>query len=283
MIGKVVLITGATDGLGKETARALARMGATVIAHGRNPAKAAKTVREIQRETGNANVATLLADLSSLQQTRDLAAQFTATYDRLDVLVNNAGAAFLRRRETVDGCEMTFALNHLSMFLLTNLLLDVIRASAPARIVNMASAAHYRGHIDFDDLQRARKKYRFFDAYGDSKLANVLFTYELARRLDGTGVTANALHPGFVSTNIGMNNIPLLGGLVRRVIMPLVTEKNAADGARTGIYLASSLEVEGVTGKFFIDEQETRSSDESYNEDVQRRLWAVSEALTGLA
>jgi NAD(P)-dependent dehydrogenase (short-subunit alcohol dehydrogenase family) len=283
MIGKVVLITGATDGLGKETARALARMGATVIAHGRNPAKAAKTVREIQRETGNANVATLLADLSSLQQTRDLAAQFKATHDRLDVLVNNAGAAFLRRRETVDGYEMTFALNHLSMFLLTNLLLDVIRASAPARIVNMASSAHYRGHIDFDDLQRARKKYRFFDAYGDSKLANVLFTYELARRLDGTGVTANALHPGFVSTNIGMNNIPLLGGLVRRVIMPLVTEKNAADGARTGIYLTSAPEVEGVTGKFFIDEQETRSSDESYNEDVQRRLWAVSEALTGLA
>jgi NAD(P)-dependent dehydrogenase (short-subunit alcohol dehydrogenase family) len=202
MIGKVCMVTGATNGIGQVTALELARRGGTVIVVGRNQEGALSTVNEIQQETGNQAVDFLLADLASHSQIRSLASEFLRRYKRLDVLVNNAGAMFLRRQESPDGIELTWATNHLSYFLLTLLLLDLIKNSAPARIVNVSSNAQYGNPVDFADLQN-EKRYWFMRAYGRSKSANVLFTYELARRLEGTGVTANALHPGFVRTKYG--------------------------------------------------------------------------------
>jgi NAD(P)-dependent dehydrogenase (short-subunit alcohol dehydrogenase family) len=279
MEGKVVLITGATDGLGKETALTLAGAGATVVAAGRDPRKTATTVRDLVRETGNAAVEGLVADLSSQDQVRGLAREFLDRYDHLDVLVNNAGAIFERREETEDGIERTFAVNHLAPFLLTNLLLDVILASAPARVVTVSSVGHRSGWLDFDDLQNARG-YDGNRAYAESKLANVLFTYELARRLEGTGVTANAADPGMARTNIGTNNMSA------RAYLQLLAHRAMAGsverGAKTSIYLASSPEVEGVSGAYFADCNQVPSSPASYNEAVARRLWRVSQELTGL-
>lgn len=262
MIGKICLVTGATDGVGKVTARVLAEAGATVIGVGRNPAKIEAVKKEIGSTPGSLEFMT--ADLSSQEQVRALADEFKRKYDRLHVLVNNAGALFTTYRESVDGVEMTFALNHLSYFLLTNLLLDTITTSAPARIINVASDAHEGGRINFDDLGH-RRNYSGWTAYNDSKLANILFTYELARRLEGTGVTVNALHPGFVNTNFQH-----AAGLNMRG--PLTPE----EGADTQIWLAMSDEVEGVNGKYFVRRRDTRSSDISYDRDVARRLWDVS-------
>ncbi|CAN5637284.1 hypothetical protein BH24ACT21_BH24ACT21_06280 [soil metagenome] len=205
MEGKVCLVTGATSGIGKVTAHELAKQGATVVIVGRSRQKVEATVEEINSRTGNQSVEYLLADLSSQKEIRSLAREFKSRYDRLDVLVNNAGAVFAEYGETEDGVERTFAVNHLNYFLLTNLLLDVLEASAPSRIVNVASGAHQGAELDFDDLG-AKQNYGFMRAYGRSKLANIMFTYELARRLEGTGVTANALHPGSVATGIGTNN-----------------------------------------------------------------------------
>lgn len=269
MIGKICLITGATDGVGKVTAITLAQAGATVIGVGRNPQKIKATLAEAGSTTGSLEFMT--ADLSSQAEVRNLADEFKRKYDRLHVLVNNAGALFTSYRETVDGIEMTFALNHLSYFLLTNLLLDTIRASAPARIINVASNAHEGNTIDFEDLQ-LKRGYREWTAYGASKLANILFTYELARRLQGTGVTVNAVHPGFVNTNFQR-----AAGLNMRG--PLTPE----EGADTQIWLAQSPEVEGVTGKYFVRRRDTRSSDFSYDQAVARRLWEISAEMTGLA
>ncbi len=278
MNGKICLVTGATSGIGKVTARALAARGATVIVVGRNPDKSAATVAQIRQQTGNSAVEFMLADLSSLQQVRQLAEEFKKRYQHLHVLVNNAGAIYFSRQETVDGFELTFALNHLNYFLLTNLLLDTLKASAPSRIVNVSSAVHASGTINFDDLQ-ARNKYSGMSIYGQSKLANVLFTYELARRLAGTGVTANAVHPGMVATNFAANN-GLLGRLARPVMnLMSISEEEGAD---TIIYLATSPEVEGVTGKYFVKRRAVPSSQESYDEAEARRLWQVSEELVGL-
>jgi NAD(P)-dependent dehydrogenase (short-subunit alcohol dehydrogenase family) len=269
MIGKICLVTGATDGVGKVTAITLAQAGATVIGVGRNPQKIKATLAEIGVTAGTLEFMT--ADLSSQAEVRRLADEFKRKYDRLHVLVNNAGALFTSYHETVDGIEMTFALNHLSYFLLTNLLLDTIRASAPARIIYVSSNAHEGNTIDFNDLQ-LKRHYREWTAYGASKLANILFTYELARRLQGTGVTVNAVHPGFVNTNfqkaVGLN----MRG-------PLTPE----EGADTQIWLAQSPELEGVTGKYFVRRRETRSSDISYDKVVAQRLWDVSAEMTGLA
>lgn len=268
MIGKICLVTGATDGVGKVTAQKLAQAGATVVGVGRNPEK----IKAVLAETGETrgSLEFLTADLSSQAQIRALADDFRRKYDRLHVLANNAGALFTSYRETVDGIEMTFALNHLSYFLLTNLLLDTIRASAPARIINVSSNAHEGNTINFDDLGHQRH-YREWTAYGASKLANILFTYELARRLEGTGVTVNAVHPGFVNTNFQR-----AAGLNMRG--PLTPE----EGADTQIWLAMSDEVEGVTGKYFVRRRDTRSSDISYDQAVARRLWEVSAQMTGL-
>ncbi len=278
MKGKTVLITGGTNGIGKVTAQELAKMGAEVVIIGRSAEKTKATVATIKEQSGNNAVGSIVADLSSLAEVRRAAAEFKAQHQRLDVLVNNAGAVFASRQETVDGYELTFALNHLAYFLLTNLLLDTLKASAPARIVNVSSDAHRGAKLNFDDLQHTRS-YGMggFGVYSDSKLANILFTYELARRLEGTGVTANALHPGFVATGFGRNNKGLMN-----LIMGVITRFALSEqqGAQTSIYLASSPEVEGVSGQYFEESKAVQSSPESYDEAAQKRLWQISEELT---
>jgi NAD(P)-dependent dehydrogenase (short-subunit alcohol dehydrogenase family) len=281
MKDRIVMVTGATAGIGKVTALEIARLGATVIAVGRDEAKGRDVVAMIKRQTGNPNVDYLLADLSSIEQTKALAEHYRATHDRLHVLVNNVGAIFMARSESVDGIENTFALNHLvGYFLLTNLLLDVIKASAPARIVNVSSRAHFQAQMDFEDLE-LREGYSGFKAYSNSKLANLLFTYELARRLEGTGLTANALHPGMAATNFGVtNNSGPLWRIMRRVLNLFAISE--AEGAQTSIYLATSPEVEGVSGKYYEKSRPERSSEASYNEADQKRLWEISERMLGL-
>ena len=279
LAGKVCMVTGATSGIGKVTARALAQRGAVVVVVGRSEARSQATVNQIRQQTANPSVDFVLADLSSQQDIRRLAMEFENRYSRLDVLVNNAGAIMLSRRESVDGIEMTLALNHLAYFLLTNLLLDRLKSSAPARIVNVSSGSHQRAKLDFDDLQN-RRRYWGYRAYAWSKLENILFSYELARRLEGTGVTVNALHPGLVGTNFLANN-----GALGRLLKNLVVIKGMSPerGARTSIYLATSPEVETVTGRYFFEEQEVSSSGASYDDHDARRLWQLSAELTGLA
>lgn len=279
MQGKVCLVTGATAGIGAVTARELARMGATVVGVGRNPVKCASVSESIRIETGNAQVEYFSADLSSQAQVRQLAETFKQRYNRLDVLVNNAGAYYFTHQESVDGIELTFALNHLGYFLLTNLLIDLIKASAPARIVNVSSESHQSARINFANLN-GRGFYKSWTAYSQSKLANLLFTYELARWLEGTGVTANALHPGFVASNFAQNNGWLVAWGTR--VAQKLAGRTPQEGARTIIYLATSPEVEGVSGKYFIDEKAVASSPASYDETTARRLWEASEQMTGL-
>lgn len=276
---KKVLITGGTDGIGKVTALELAKLGAHVIIIGRNPQKTEQTVREIREQSNNERVDFLIADLSEQEQVRRVAAEYRHRYDQLHVLINNAGAFFAKRELTGDGLEKTFALNHLAYFLLTHLLLDLLTKSAPARIINVSSAAHFGGRINFDDLN-AEKSYSGWGAYSNSKLMNVLFTYELARRLQGSGVTVNCLHPGFVATQFGKNNGGLIGlglSLVQRVgaISP-------QQGAETTLYLATSPEVEGITGRYFDQKKAVESSKISQDDETARRLWEISLELTGL-
>jgi NAD(P)-dependent dehydrogenase (short-subunit alcohol dehydrogenase family) len=278
MAGKVCLVTGATSGIGLVTARELARKGACVVLVGRNPAKCDAALRQIRAETSNQQVEALLADLSVQQQVRDLAGQFRQRYQRLDVLINNAGGMWLRRELTADGIERTFAVNHLAYFLLTESLLDVLKASVPARIVNVSSAAHARATLDFDNLQGERG-YRGWRQYCRSKLMNLLFTYELARQLEGTGVRTNALHPGFVATGFGGNN-GLRGRLLQ--LAARVFGLSAEQGARTVIYLASSPEVAAINGRYFVRERAVASSPASYDEAAAKRLWQLSAQLTGI-
>ncbi len=279
MKDKVCLITGATAGIGKAAAADLADRGATVALVGRDLEKTKATVEQIQAQTGNEEISFFIADLSSQQAIRKLAEDFKARFQRLDVLVNNAGSLMLTRQESVDGIEMTLALNHMSYFLLTNLLLDALKSSAPSRIVNVASDAHQNAHLDFDDLQN-QKAYGGYKAYGRSKLANLLFTYELARRLAGTGVTANGLHPGLVATNFMATNNGLRGRFYNFFLKRI--GRSVEEGARTIVYLASSNDVESVSGGYFMDEGLVDSSQASYDQDGSKRLWEESEALTGL-
>ncbi len=279
MQDKICLITGGTNGIGKSTALALARMGATVVIVGRDAEKTAQVVEEIRAASGNKNVDSLLADLSSQTEIRRLANEFMGKYSQLHVLLNNAGAVFMQRQLSVDGIEMTFALNHLAYFLLTHLLLDTIKASAPARIINVASDAHSGGKIEFDNLQGERA----FSprAYSDSKLANILFTTELSRGLEGSGVTVNALHPGFVSTGFGKNNPGFLMKIIRAAT-PLFA-RSPEKGAATSIYLASSPEVEKITGKYFYDSKVTRTASQATDMAVAKKLWDVSAEMVHLA
>lgn len=280
LTGKICLITGATSGIGEVTARVLAQLGARVVIVGRSAARSQATLQRIQSAIPGAEVDCLLADLSSQAEIRQLAQQFKLRYPRLDVLINNAGALFMRRRQTVDGIELTFALNHLNYFLLTNLLIERLTASAPARIVNVSSSGHWRAsRMDFENLQQPGRWFDGWLAYGQSKLANIMFTYELARRLEGTGVTANVVHPGLVATRFGHNN-----GLLGSVVMSLVhtVALTPEQGAETLIYLAASPEVEGITGKYFEAKRVLRSSGASYDQAAAKRLWEVSEAMTGL-
>jgi NAD(P)-dependent dehydrogenase (short-subunit alcohol dehydrogenase family) len=278
---KICLITGATSGIGKATAMGLANMGASVVMVGRDRGRGEAALAEIKEKCTNASVDLMLADLSSQQEIRRLADEFKEAYPRLDVLINNAGLFRSKRITTADGLEMTFAVNHLAYFLLTKLLLDVLEASAPSRIVNVSSGEQRNGTIDFDDLQ-GEKGYEGPKAYSQSKLADVLFTYELARRLEGTGVTANCLHPGGripVRTNFG-SGVSGVFGFTVRALRPLMISPEK--GAETSIYLASSPEVEGLSGRYFVKKAEARSSDASYDERLARRLWEVSAQLTKL-
>ena len=273
--GKTCLITGITQGIGRAAALEIAKTGINLVLVARDAARGQEVVDEIKAKTGNHDVELLLGDLSKTADVRRIAEEFKARHPQLHLLVNNAGAVFTSRKTTADGFEMTFGLNHLSYFLLTHLLLDTLKKSAPARIVNVASDAHKGMKLNFDDLQSERG-YSAFRVYGQSKLANILFTYELARRLAGTGVTANALHPGVVSTGFGKNNGGLLGFLVK-LAGPLL--KTPEQGARTTVYLATSPEVEGVTGKYFANSKEARSTKESLDPQNAKRLWEASEKL----
>jgi NAD(P)-dependent dehydrogenase (short-subunit alcohol dehydrogenase family) len=276
--GKTCLVTGATSGIGKVTATALAAQGAEVVIIGRNAPKTEATARQIRVQTGNDAVHFLLADFSDLSQVRALVAAYQKQFSRLDVLVNNAGAFFNARHVTPYGVEATFLVNHLAPFLLTNLLLETVQASAPARIVNVASDANAYGTLDLDDLT-FRRFYFGFQAYARSKLANVLFTYELSRRLQGRGVTVNALHPGHVATDIFSTDFSIFGPALKKLMswFSLTPEQ----GADNSIYLASAPEVEGVTGKYFVQRQPAPSAPLSYDEKLARQLWEVSEKLTG--
>ena len=277
--GKVCLVTGATSGIGKVTAAALAAQGAEVTVAGRDERKARETVSWIKSETGNDAVRYLLADFSDLGQVRGLARVFQAQSPRLDVLVNNAGGFFNKRRGTPYGVEMTLLVNHLAPFLLTNLLLDTIQASAPARIINVSSEGHRQGTMDFDDLGMERG-YFGMKAYGRSKLANLLFTYELARRLDAGQVTANAVHPGHVATDMWKTNFRVIGPALKWVMRFFALSPE--EGADNSIYLASSPDLGGMSGKYFIKREPAQSSDLSYDVDVAQQLWATSTNLTGL-
>jgi NAD(P)-dependent dehydrogenase (short-subunit alcohol dehydrogenase family) len=276
MNGKICLVTGATNGIGKATAQALAQMGATVVIVGRNPAKSAAVVCEIKHSSGNDAVEALIADLSVMAEVQHVAEQFKAKYQKLHVLVNNAGGAFLKRQVTSEGFEKTFALNHLNPFLLTNLLLDTLKASAPARIVNVASDAHRGAQLDFDDLQSEKGRFSL-SAYGRSKLATVVFSYELARRLSGTGVTCNVLHPGLVRTgfasNLGVVPSAVIGFFMRFVAL------TPEQGAQTSVYLASSPDVENVSGKYWEKSKVVPSGRAAYDETTWTRLWDVSDTM----
>jgi NAD(P)-dependent dehydrogenase (short-subunit alcohol dehydrogenase family) len=278
MEGKVCLVTGATAGIGLVTARELARQGARVIGIGRSQERCAEAIGLIRNQTGSDLVDYVRADLTSQAEIRRLAEELKAIASRLDVLVNNAGGIFLKRLETSDGLEMTFALNHLAYFLLTNLLIDLLKASGTSRIVNVASAAHQGAKISFDDLQ-GKQRYSGWRAYQQSKLANILFTREMARRLERTGVTANSLHPGFVKTQI-FRAEGLAGWLLRRAadMFAISTEQ----GAQTSLYLATSPEVKGVTGEYFHKKKPVHPSPQAQDDAVARRLWEVSEEFTGL-
>jgi NAD(P)-dependent dehydrogenase (short-subunit alcohol dehydrogenase family) len=277
--GKVVLVTGATGGIGKATAIGLATMGARVGITGRDPFRAEQAAADIRIASESTAVDVFSADMSSQAEVRRLAGAVLDAYLRLDVLVNNVGGFWAHRHQTADGLEHTFALNHLAPFLLTNLLLDRLKASAPSRAVTVSSGAQAAGRIDFDDLQGARS-YSGQRAYSQSKLANILFTNELARRLQGSGVTANSVHPGVVRTNFASEDQAAFFQVISPLVRPFL--KTPTQGARTPIYLASSLDVEAITGQFFANRKPKAPSKVAGDVDVTARLWRVSTDLVGL-
>jgi NAD(P)-dependent dehydrogenase (short-subunit alcohol dehydrogenase family) len=277
MINRVCIVTGATSGIGRVTALELARMGAKVVLMARNAERGEETRAAIAAQSRGAEVELIVADFASLAGVRGAAEAFLARHDRLHVLVNNAGIYTGKRELSADGYELTFAVNHLAPFLLTNLLVDALKAAGSARVVTVASGAHVGAEIPFDDLQ-AERRYSGFAAYGASKLANILFTYELARRMEGTGITANCLHPGVVGTNFAQNNSGAVA-LFFRAARPFILTPE--QGAQTSIYLAASPEAEGVTGKYYVNRRPRTSSAQSYSREAQARLWAVSEELVG--
>jgi NAD(P)-dependent dehydrogenase (short-subunit alcohol dehydrogenase family) len=279
MAGKYVLITGGSAGIGRATAIGLAALGARVAITGRDQIRAEATATEIRAATSNPHVDAFSADLSSQAEVRRLAAEVLARYPRLDALVNNVGGFWASRRVTADGLEHTFAVNHLAAFLLTELLLDRLKASVPARIVVVSSNAQSLGKIDFEDLQGERR-YSGQDAYNQSKLASVMFTFELARRLAGTGVTANVLHPGVVNSAFGSEDPSRIFKFLVPLWRPFM--KTPRQGAATSIYLASSPEVEGVTGTYFANGRPGTPNRASLDADAAARLWQVSARLAGL-
>ncbi|HYT01162.1 MAG TPA: SDR family oxidoreductase [Thermoplasmata archaeon] len=273
MANRVWIVTGANSGIGKATALGLARLGGTVVMACRSPTRGEAARAEIVRESGNPHVAVMIVDLASEASVRAFAEEFTRTYPRLDVLINNAGVYTSHREMTEDGLERQFEVNYLSEFLLTHLLLDPLKRSAPSRIVNVSSSAHEGGTIRFDDLQ-GEQRYGGFRAYNQSKLAQVLFTRELATRLVGSGVTVNACHPGVIRTNLGMGGASPIVRFVRMFF------KSPEKGAETPIFLAASPEVEGVTGKYFAKMQVRTPSRAAQDASVARRLFDISAQLT---
>lgn len=278
MQDKVCLITGATAGIGRAAAFELARMGATLVLAGRSEERCVDTVRQIEEQTGNPSVEFLVADLSVKSQIKDLADEFKDRHKQLDVLLNNAGVINLNRRISSEGIEMTFALNHLAYFALTLQLLDTLKDSVPSRIINVSSDAHRGARIDLNDLEE-RGRYGGFRAYSRSKLANLMFTYQLAARLAGTGVTVNALHPGLVATNFLSGN-GVLGRFLRFFLA--IKGLSPEQGADTSVYLASSPDVETVTGRYFVKRRVVASSRQSYDEETALGLWKASLSMTGL-
>jgi NAD(P)-dependent dehydrogenase (short-subunit alcohol dehydrogenase family) len=282
MAGRVCLVTGATSGIGKATAHALAGRGASVVILGRRPAELDAVAAEMRAGTGNDDVTVLVADLASLESIRQAADRFRTEHDRLHMLINNAGVNLNHRSVTVDGFETTFAVNHLAPFLLTNLLLDLLKQSAPSRVVTVTSTAFRRARIDFDDLQGERS-FSGFRAYSQSKLANVLFTTELARRLEGTAVTANCVHPGVVrGTRLGHGErFPLPIRVLWALIRPVM--KSPEQGARTSVYAATSPDLDGVSGRLFINSRPARTSPACDDRASAARLWTISARLVGWA
>jgi NAD(P)-dependent dehydrogenase (short-subunit alcohol dehydrogenase family) len=274
---KVCLVTGATSGIGEATALGLAELDATVVVVGRNQNKCIQVVEKIKEQTGNNSVSFLVADLSSQNEIRRLAWEFKNHYRRLDVLVNDAGAVYLTRKHSVDGIEMTFALNHLGYFLLTNLFTEMLIASAPARVINVTSSTLKRAMINFEDLEN-EKRYNGLKAYEQSKLANLLFTYEMSRALKEKGVTVNAVHPGFADSNLGKNNLGIFKPLAPLIHLGGISPQEAACPI---VYLATAEEVAEKTGSFFIKERPTAPLD-TYYAKVSQNLWSISAALVGI-
>lgn len=279
MNSKVCLVTGATSGIGKEIASGLAGLGATVVFVGRDGAKCEAVLREIAQKHPGSDVSYIVSDLSSQESVRGLAAEFLDKHSSLHVLVNNAGMFAGERAATADGIEMTFAVNHLAPFLLTHLLASRLKTSAPARVITTSSVAHRGSRIDFDDPQFEKRQYGGIAAYSQSKLANILFTRELARRLADRGVTANCFHPGAVKTDL-MEGNPLLYRAAWAAASPFLLSPEK--GADTGVYLASSPEVERVTGKYFIKRKTSEPSEAARDDEAAARLWTISEELTGI-
>jgi NAD(P)-dependent dehydrogenase (short-subunit alcohol dehydrogenase family) len=279
MTGKTCLITGANSGIGKETALGLARMGARVVLVCRNRQKGEAAMADIRHDAASAQLDLLIADMSSLGSVRTLAADVRQRYPRLDVLINNAGAAVRQRTLSVDGFEMTVAGNYLGAALLTLLLVDLLKSSAPGRIVNVSSEAH-RGRYDLDDLQFEKRKYNPLAAYGQSKLLMNAFTFELARRLEGSGVTANCLHPGVVATNIWPADAPLFVRIIIGAMKPFML--NSRKGAAVSLYVATSPEVANVTGTYFVKSKPAESSSLSRDPQVMARIWDWTEKMTGV-
>ena len=275
MNGKICVITGANSGIGKATALGLAKLGANVVMVCRNQTRGEEARKEIIDKTSNKNIDLLIADLSSQQAIRQLVADFKKKYRQLHVLINDAGVVLRKRTLTTDGIETNFAVNYLAPFLLTNLLLDVLKKSAPARIINVTSGYYKRATINFDDLQ-SEKDYSAFGTYAKSKLALVLFTRELSRRLKGTNVMVNVLHPGVIKSNLG-RDMSAFSRLFTKIFF-----KSPKKGAETPIYLASSPEVEGISGKFFMNKKEAEFTEASGNEEIARKLWDISAKLTNL-
>ena len=277
MNGKVVMITGANSGIGKETAIELAKMGANIVMVCRSRERGEKALEKIKEMANSEKIELLIADLADQSSIRKMVERFKKSHDKLHVLINNAGVMLSKRTTTPEGYERTFAINHLGHFLLTNLVLDMLKASSPARIINVSSSAHKFAKLNFDDIDNEHK-FSGFRTYANSKLFNILFSYELARRLEGTEVTVNALHPGVIRTNLGKDNtnklIRLLSTIFRLFMM------SSKKGARTTVYLANSPDVENVNGKYFVNRKQKKSSKISFEQTLQNKLWEISANLT---